>query len=361
MSIARRKQAYQDHAVWQMVDAMRDIISQSRPPQTDSGQDDLEYIQDVLNNLFEHRENWNPLLRPQHLTALNGHLTNAQAYLQNWKGNNNDGHLNEAVAQLVEVARITLTWPPVKDTYFKGVTSTSENFQAEAERRIEKLKGELEEMHRELQSMHEKVQEGQTNLSNNHERSTEQVQRLSASVDSEIQRIDAAVGDMSSRFSVEVTERQAAFSESLDENKKNFSSFLAEQQGQGKNVIDDLEMLKKKAEDLVEAVGLTSTATDYGKYAQTETTSANRLRALALLFFSGSFLWLLLGHLVQSEGSGSFWQQAAVRMVGAIALLGGGVVLSERVSAAPSTSADREVETIGPESLGSVPRDTSRA
>jgi hypothetical protein len=46
---------------------------------------------------------------------------------------------------------------------------------------------------------------------------------------------------------------------------------------------------------------------------------------LALLFFSGSFLWLLLGHLLQSEENGSFWQQSVIRIIGAIALLGGGL------------------------------------
>ncbi|MFE5505046.1 hypothetical protein ACFQ73_20970 [Amycolatopsis japonica] len=325
MSITRRKQAYQDHAIWQMVDAIKVLISDAPPPQGEAGQDDLEYIQDVLSNLSEHRDNWNPLLRPQHLSALNGHLTNTQAYLQNWRGNSNDGHLSEAVNQLVEIARITLTWPPVKDTYFKGVTNKSEAFQLETERRVEKFKDEIRELTHEIESIRQDIQESRTSLSSNQDQSNDQLQRLSDSVDSEIQRIDAAVGDMSSRFSSEVSERQASFSATLNESKNQFANFLADQKQEGKGAIDNLEALKKEAENLVDAVGLTATATDYGKYAESETKTANWLRLLALLFFSGSFLWLLLGHLIQPETAGNFWQMAGIRILGAIALLGGGI------------------------------------
>ncbi|MGW4488844.1 hypothetical protein ACWEOE_34025 [Amycolatopsis sp. NPDC004368] len=325
MSVARRKQEYVSHDIWRFVESIRKTASEVEPPLSNIGEDGLEYIRDVIANLSDHRENWNPLLRPQHLQALQGHIMNADQNLKNFQNNRNDAYINEAVSQLVEVARITLSWPPLKDSYFRGVMSTSEEFQLQAQKKLEELLVEAGDFKHEIEILKGQVEENRLDYGNHLNDAQSQVQRLSSTIDSEIQRIDAAVGDMSSRFSNEIADRQEKFSESQKINDEKFEELYLEESKKGNASLDELTALKKKAEELVGAVGWTATATDYGKYAQQERVAANWLRGLALVFFSGSFIWLLLGHVVQPDPSGGFWQQAVIRIVGAVALLGGGL------------------------------------
>jgi hypothetical protein len=82
--------------------------------------------------------------------------------------------------------------------------------------------------------------------------------------------------------------------------------------------------LKEKAEKVVEALGLTATASAYAAHAKEEREAANIWRRVAVGCFGASFL-LFVYLLVKGNVDGSTpWQQIVLKVAGSVALIAAG-------------------------------------
>ncbi|MEV4150169.1 hypothetical protein AB0J40_41380 [Amycolatopsis sp. NPDC049691] len=325
MSLERRRQQYEDHPAWPLASELQQRFLDEYHSKSEASQDYIEFIVEVLAILQEHQRNWNPLIQASQLQTILSHLQNMQAHGDAWKNGNGENHLAEVANQAANIGSIILPWPPLKDNYFKGVQNASIQFQNATSSKVQDVEEKVDILVRKLAESNQLAEFKLEEVEQVRARFAERAKEAEDAIGREVQRIDSALVDLAARYTDENTERAEKFAEFLAAKQEQFVDLAGKHEIDADNQIERLEELKAKAEELVQAVGQTATATDYGKYATEQSQTANKLRATAMTFFSGSFLWLLLGHLISADDSGGFWQHVLVRIIGAVALLGGGL------------------------------------
>lgn len=318
MSLDRLKQAYLSHAVWQQVGALAGMLEDAPRPSTDAAGDQLDLTSLIVRTLQEHESNWTPFKLRSTLDALTQHLAQVTSYVQNWINTQDPGHLQNLASYNDAILTAIATWTTGRDRVLRSTINAAKDFQRDAAHEMQAIRQTIEDFHERTNAIVGEVQSLRSEYTAFTEGNRNQVS-------SQIERLDAALNDMGSRFSNAEENRRAAFESEQVDRQEEFADSLSKQMELGHAHIQALKDHESQAQNLVNAVGFTATATDYGKYAEQERRAANVLRIAAILLILGGFGWLLLAAWVPVFRTNDFWQSAVVRIGGMTAIIAGGI------------------------------------
>jgi hypothetical protein len=337
MGMQRWNQEYLGHPVWQSVQQCRELLSEGGPPEDPSIRDHYDRLVWLLGYLDELRENATPLVGSEALAALNAAMTNVQNQLDAWSRQQGDGYLTNAGGQYAELVLAALRgWPPSRDRLVKGTTAAALAVTAEADKVTEALKERAEAVRTQLD---EDRASSETNVTEAQAALVElrsQAATIRSDIDTQVKRFDDALNGWQQTFSEAEAERASEHRESLKamtaeakdaatESKKSLESGLREQVKLGQAHVAELTSMRDKADNLLNAIALTGTATEYGRYAQNEPKRADIWQGVASAAFLASFAWLVVTLIVGHVTGHTAWQLVAYKFGGSVALFALGV------------------------------------
>jgi DNA repair exonuclease SbcCD ATPase subunit len=328
MSLSALEQAYADHAAWGVIEQLDPALDEVPEDLRSAMPAVFERLRFLSNYLLAFSENFTPLVSSRHLEALQNSVQNAVTSVNQCTQNRNIEYLRQADTHADSAVDATRAWPQIKDKYMKGTLQTAKRYQEDAEAAIEEVREDLRGVSETRKELRDELLATQAELEQVRALVAEQAAAQQKTVATQIERLDAALNGHQDTFSRAEIERGEKFSTALTELEEELKSLASKQMTEGERHIASLVELKEKATLLVDAVGLTATATEYGKYAEEQRNAANKWRIVAASAFIASFALFLVVVLFGHVTGDLPWQQVALRAGASVALLGLGLYAS---------------------------------
>lgn len=325
MSLERLRAAYENHAVWQKIGDLEQQLKDAPDRDTDSSEDAYDLIVLMVSHLGERGANYSPLISQNVLQQVDTQVSQVTAQVTNWISSKNDTHLQQALMQVSAVLDLLRSWPPAKDRYLKGSISAAEHFQGQADDALDALSERVAGADEVVRTVASSIKESQTEIEKALAGLALFVEQQREAAQEQVDRIDRTLNGLQDTFITAEQERSEKFAKAQDEHAANAKLAAIDQQEDGEKYIARLGELEAQAKKLVDAVGLTGTATEYGRYASDEKAAADRWRLGAVAGFAASFLMFVVTLLFEDFSNGTSWQLVIVRLGGALALLGFGL------------------------------------
>ncbi|MGW4227487.1 hypothetical protein ACWEG1_28965 [Streptomyces bauhiniae] len=355
MSLERWENQYKTHSVWSLTQDIQSLLSSNEEHVTPDERDYFDRLKMAMAYISELGQE--PVLIVS-MTALNNlqqNLAQIQSTVTMWSNGSGSNYLTSAAESYLDAAFDTVrTWPPSKDRYTRGLRAAAAEFVTDAQSAITSIQSRVGE----LQSS---IEEATTNTYTDFSRlletargqidaTQEEVARLNVdvtnmnvNVTAQTQRLDQAINAYQTSYSEAEASRneshQRALEKIADETvsaaeraRTQSDDLLTTQKASGQRILDEITTLHEQTVQLVNAIGLTGTATEYGKYSEQERKAANTWRLGAVSAFAFSFLLFLATLLVSHIDEKTPWQVIAVRFGGSIALLAGGLYMAKESS-----------------------------
>ncbi|GHE93044.1 hypothetical protein GCM10014715_56690 [Streptomyces spiralis] len=355
MGIERWDIQYKAHPVWSLVADLRSLLKSHEERVTPENRDHYDRLNMGLSYIAEIGQEPVMVVTGQALSALQQNLVNVQQHVNAWATGSGSNYLVSAAEGYLDAAFDTVrTWPPSKDRYTRGLRAAATDFVTDAQNAIEGIRGKVEGLQNKINELTATTQAGFSELlteaQGNIQATQAEVEQLrsevsstTATVTAQSQRLDQAINSYQTSYSEAEASRSESHQRALEKFAEDTLSAtekaraqseeaLSAQKEAGQRIVDEVAALRDQAVELVNAVGLASTATEYGRYAEQERKSANSWRFGAVSVFACSFLIFLATLLVSHVDEKTPWQFMAVRFGGSLALLAGGVYMAKESS-----------------------------
>ena len=340
MGLDRWEQIYRAHPVWAQTDTLKHDLD-TGPARADENEEDyFDRLSWLHTQLLDLRENPSPLVSGNALDQLNTTLSQVVASLDSWVAGNGGNLLVAAgAAQTDSVLDALRGWPATKDRYQRGLLRAGAEFQATAAAQLATLQATVTEHIAALAAARADFETQATTLGTDAQTALDslrtQVDTVEAELTTQTQRLDAALNGLQATFAQAEAERAAAHAAELEKQKDatraaaeqakaSAGTLLAQMRSDADGQLAQLTQLKTQAEGLVNAIGLTGTATEYGKYAQQERRAANTWRRIAVGAFVAAFVVFLVTLWKSHIDAHTPWQLVVFKLAASVALLGGG-------------------------------------
>jgi hypothetical protein len=337
MGLEQWESAYTSHPVWAQASALGDMLDRGPEPVDDNEAAHYDRLRWLQAQLVDVAENPSLLVSSSALTQLHNTLNQVTSTLANWVNGSGGTYLVNAATGLTDNVLDALRgWPATKDRYQRGLLRAGVEFQKSAETLIaelqQRVRDQADELARDRATFEERVQ----NLENASQEVLEELRAKVEAAGNEITtqtgRLDAALNGLQATFSQAENDRAAAHTAALDQQKtaareaadaakQGAAAQLAEIGSNADQELARLAQLKGQAEKLVDAIGLTGTATEYGSYATQERKAANGWRYVAVGGFLAAFALFLVTLWKSHVDGGTPWQVVVFKLAGSIALL----------------------------------------
>ena len=328
------KQRYEAHPCWQALDGLREELrAHANEDIDDRGESLKRRLEAVLEYVDSQCREYSPLISAAALDELKAALDVATASLANWISTRDIAHLVSACEVHADrIGDAAGAWPPTKDRYAKGTMAAAQSFIESSEERLKQLQDKVQEAQVSLQTLNGSVTEAEESARSQLAELRQTVSDETSEIERQTGRLDDALNGLQSTFATAEAARGEAHQKRLTElaekaeeaarsAKAASDSALAEQIADGSEKLEELKRLQLQAEDLVRAVGLTATATDYGKYAEQQRDAANRWRWVAAGSFGAAFLVFVITLVFTHIDESTPWQLVAVRWGASLGLV----------------------------------------
>lgn len=334
MSLARWEHEYSAHNAWHLLDDLQTAVN-SRATQDSDGQACIDRLRMLVSLLGDLRLSPSPLVSQAALQRLAQSLTELINSLTPWVNQGSLPLLMQAATKYTDaVLDAANGWAGVPRE-LGGSAGLLDQFANESREELQRIRGETEEYQGYVRTVTAELQERQEASVREVAVVIREADKARSQVEAQVRRLDAALNGVQEAFTTAEAERARDVRESLSafEADKRAQLQEVEQQAeaarQAQLVKFDMHLQKlqeheQSAANLVSAIGLTGTATEYGTYATEQRNIANGFRWLALGLFLTAFLLFLITVLRTPISSVTPWQFVVLRVVGSVALLAGG-------------------------------------
>ncbi|MER6201489.1 hypothetical protein ABT234_29490 [Streptomyces sp. NPDC001586] len=351
MGLERWENQYKEHPAWSVAADLITLLNSSESRVTLDERDYFDRLKSGLSYISEMANEPALVVTGTALGNLHQSLVNIQSNVLGWSTGGGSNPLTNAAGPYLDGAFDAIRgWPPSKDRYARGTRAAANEFVSGAQTALDVLREEVASLRREIESQSaglqadfsglleaakEKVEAAEVEVSS----LRSEVDAMSATVATQSQRLDQAINAYQTSYSEAEAARAEGHQRALEKlseetvaaaerSKAQAESVLGEQRDSGQGLLDEVEMLRDQTVQLVNAVGLTGTATEYGKYASQEQKAANNWRRGAVGAFACSFLLFLVTLLVSPVDGKTPWQVIVIRFGGSLVLLAGGLYMS---------------------------------
>ncbi|MGW6404224.1 hypothetical protein [Streptomyces sp. NPDC055134] len=355
MGLERWENQYKSHSAWPVATEIQDLLSSKEERVSSDERDYFDRLKMAMAYISSMSQEPIFVVSMSTLNSLHQNLIQVQSNVTAWSNGAGSNHLTSAAEAYLDAVFDTIrSWPPSKDKYTRGLRAAATEFVTDAQSSIDSIRDQVE-------GLKSNIEEATTNTYNDFsslldtarnqieetERGAAQlrldVANMSTTLSGQFQRLDQAINSYQTSYSEAEASRneshQRALAKIADETvsaaeraKGASDAILTEQKESAQQVLDDIATLHEQTVQLVNAIGLTGTATEYGKYAEQERRAANTWRLGAVSAFAFSFLLFLATLLVSHIDEKTPWQVIAVRFGGSIALLAGGLYMAKESS-----------------------------
>lgn len=353
------EESYTGHPLWAAVDAALASLDTGCEQVPDFDHAEADRVRFVLNYVKELGESPQPLVSQATLDGCRAPVVTLTQVLDQWRVGQEPSLLSDAASNRVDAVLDSLRgWPVAKDRYAKGVIAAAEGFVEASHNELDTLRGQVAGLNDELTSLREQLEADRAAAAAAATAVQQQVTAVETATDKQTTRLDDALNGLQATFATAEAERAAAHTTAMTEQAKEAADQRSDMEedldqdrakwaGLAQGALDDLGDLKKQAESLVNAVGLSATSTEYGKYAEQERKAANFWRWVAAVGFIAAFAAFLVMLLTGFGGhitGDTPWQVVVFKVTGSAGLLALGVYASRESSS--HRKAERSAKSI---------------
>lgn len=327
---------YLEHPLWAAAStALADLASgvEALPDHDRTCSDRIRF---VLNYLSDQADPAQPLVSRASLDAAQQAVASLGAQVNQWVATQNASYLEDAASTRVDALLDALRgWPLSKDRYAKGVMAAAEDFVGQSHSELQALREGVGEVQTELADMRKTLEDDRKASELAVEDFKAKVQAAKDATERQTTRLDEALNGLQATFAAAEAQRAETHRAALEAQAK---AEAEAREAAGKTLKDDREQwaadadaalaqikdLKSQADELVGAVGLAVTSTEYSKYAEQERKAANFWRGIAASSFGLAFVVFLLMLLAGLGGQitgDTPWQLVVFKVTGSAGLL----------------------------------------
>lgn len=320
---------YRDHELWSSVADALEVVS--KVP-TDDLTDDLIRLRALLTEISGHADQPHAALATEHLAqvknavdTINAALLGSPTKIFSQPPNNRNN-----LSPFVQLAQYVRTWPATGTTRLSGLGSRAEEVEAAFKALNERLDERLSEVETQSSEQSETIaaalNEHKAALAEQRTQFTALVEEKTAELQDELTRLretardaDSIIEQQKTRLDSALSSHQEKFSSAQDERTEKWSALLADNEAKLQEHLAAMREHEEQSRNVLSAVGVNATATDYGTYANAQKEAANRWRigaVIALSIAATAFL-LVAGAPLFGVGGDSEWWEVLLQKLGA--------------------------------------------
>lgn len=309
---------YRDHELWNAVTEALDALAEVP---ADELTDNLLRLRAVLTDIDAHADQPHAAITTEHLTTVKGTVDAISTALPDSPATIFSPPANKS-SPFVQLAQHVRTWPATGSTTLQGLASKAAQVEASfgalntrLDQRVSDVESQASEQSEEMTAAREQqktdlsqqrsafealIEEKTTALQHEFEELREAANATDASIEQQKTRLDSALSDHQEKFTALQEERSTRWAELLKSNETEFQSHL-----------EVLKGYEEQSQNVLSAVGVNATATDYGAYANEQAKAADKWRRWAIVAFSvaaAAFLVAAIASVLGYGGNAEWWQ-----------------------------------------------------
>ncbi|MBD8059015.1 hypothetical protein IC607_08545 [Cellulomonas sp. JH27-2] len=305
---------FRDHELWRVVEQARSTMNAVALPDGQPERDMLDYAGMVLELLERRREDTDGReVSPSMLVATQSAASNfatTLGYVQTgqytWQ---------QVVPAVDDVVTALGQWPPLKlSRYMSGISAAADSFQQRVLNAADAVEVRAEEIRSSLETIASKQAE------------------VEAAVTNEKQRITEAIATFTSTGNEAIREWTQEHDDAINERAAVWDAALAAAQNEADEHRERMSQYEDKSRKVLEAVGVNSTATDFGQYAKEQGEAADTWRQIAALVFVVAGGWFIASSFPWFTDGADLWESAVARLGVTAAVAGVGAYAARESS-----------------------------
>lgn len=321
--------AYRDHAIWAEVRAASDELAEAIA-QLD-GQLDVDHLQ--LQALLAHMEacseNAHPAIAQAHLDSANSIINQIRTYLPQQIATV-FARSGSSLSPFLNLAQIVRTWPAPGGVRLSGLGKRAEAVEQTFLALDEQINDRFDALKKELDGAQESFQESlevhKTTVADASTAATSSISEQVTAVTAELERIkreaaeaEATTEKQKARLDEALTSHQEKFADLQEQRTQKWSQLLADSDESLKQHMSRMDAHEEQSRNVLAAVGVNATASDYEAYATTQAKIADRWRRAAVVAFSvaAGFFLFAAGASFFGYGNSSEWWEIVFQKIGA--------------------------------------------
>ena len=313
-TMALWKSRFDDHDLWTVVERARATMNDTGLPDAQAERDALDYAGMVLELLERRRNDTDGReISPAMLAATQNAATNFASQLDavaagqyTWQ---------QLVPYVDEVITALGQWPPLKlQRYMSGISAAADSFRDHVLAAVDRVDARAGSLATTLEALEARQSELDSSVSLERQRITEAIATFTSTG-------DEAVRQWTDEHEDAIKARTDAWDAALESARGEADSHRAR--------MDDYEAKSRK---VLEAVGVNSTATDFGSYANDQGHAANTWRRVAATVFVIAGVWFIVSSLPWFTDGAELWQSSVARLGVTAAVAGVGAYAARESS-----------------------------
>lgn len=303
--------AYRYHAIWAEVRAASDELAEAIA-QLD-GQPDVDHLQ--LQALLAHMEacseNAHPAIAQAHLDSANAIINQIRTYLPQQIATV-FARPGNGLSPFLNLAQAVRTWPAPGGVRLSGLGKRAEAVEQTFLALDEQINDRFDALKKELASAQEGFQESLD----------EQVTAVTAELERvkrEAAEAEATTEKQKARLDKALTSHQEKFADLQEQRTQTWNQLLTESGEKLEEHMSRMDAHEEQSRNVLAAVGVNATASDYEAYATTQAKIANRWRIGAVVAFAIAAIYFLTAAGMSFFGFGgeSTWWEMVFQKIGA--------------------------------------------
>lgn len=323
---------YRDHELWSSVaDALEALSKVLTEELADDLTDNLIHLRALLTEISGHADQPHAALAMAHLTQVKNAVDTIKAALPGSPAKIFSQLPNRStLSPFDQLAQYVRTWPATGTTKLSGLGSRAGEVEAAFEALNERLDERLSEVETQSSEQSETIaaalDEHKAALAEQRTQFEALIEEKTAELQDELTRLREAAKDADSiieqqktRLDSALSSHQEKFSSAQDERTEKWSALLTDNEAKLQEHLAAMHEHEERSRNVLSAVGVNATATDYGAYANAQKEAANRWRigaVIALSIAATAFL-LVAGAPLFGVGGDSEWWEVVLQKLGA--------------------------------------------
>lgn len=321
--------AYRDHAIWAEARAANDELTEAIAQHDGQLGDDHLQLQALLSHMEACAEHAHPAITQAHLDSANAVIAQIRTYLPQQMAAVFTRSGNQ-LSPFLNLAQTVRPWPVPGGVRLSGLGRRAEAVEQTFLALDEQINDRLEALKAELVGAQESFQESldshKSGVADAATEATTSIAQKVAAIEAELERIkrDAAEAEATTekqktRLDEALTSHQEKFSSLQEQRTERWNQLLADSDEALKKHMTRMDAHEEQSRNVLAAVGVNATASDYEAYAMTQAKIADRWRIAAVAAFSvaAAFFLFAAGASFLGYGGGSEWWEIVFQKIGA--------------------------------------------
>lgn len=321
--------AYRSHAIWVEARAASDELAEAIAQHDTQLDADYLQLQALLAYVEACREHAHPAMTQVHLDSANAAIAKIRSYLPHQLAGVLVRPGNQA-SPFLALAQLVRTWPAPGGVRLNGLGRRAEAveqaFVALADRiteRVEALEAELASGQAAFQ---EALEAQEARVANSANDANSSIAEKVTALEAELERIKRDAGEAEAttekqkgRLDEALTLHQEKFASLQEQRTEKWNQLLSDSNATLKQHMARMNTHEEQSRNVLAAVGVNVTASDYEAYAMTQAKVADRWRIAAVVAFSGAagFFLFAAGASFFGFGATSEWWEIVFQKIGA--------------------------------------------